>query len=89
MKNLINKLIPLVGTLKNKKPVVLVIIAAAIGLGYFAVHKGWISEDALNVEMIIHGVSEAFENSSKLVTDSVTSPADSLSVIVVDSISNN
>lgn len=89
MKNLISKVLPFIGKLKGKKPIVIIVIAVAIGGGYFAVHKGWISEEVVNIEFIIDEVSNAFESSSKEVIDSVALPVDSLSVEVVDSIANN
>ena len=90
MKNLINKLIPLFGKLQGKKPIVIALIVLAIGGSYFAVQKGWISEEAINIDNIVHVITNAFEDSAAVApVDSVALPVDSLETVVVDSLEAN
>ena len=72
MKDLINKLLPLLTSLKGKKPIVIIIAILAVAAGLFAVHKGYIPESALNIDAIVNEVSSAFT------IDSVHAVVDSL-----------
>ena len=72
MKDVISKLLPLFASLKGKKPIVIIIAILAVAVGLFAVQKGYISENALNIDAIVNGVNAAFT------TDSVHAVVDSL-----------
>lgn len=89
MKDLLQKLMSVFNLAKGKKPVVLILsIVAVVGL-YYAAHKGWITGDVVTIEQIVDGISSAFPSDSvKSVVDSVELPVDTLSIEVVDSISN-
>lgn len=89
MKDLLPKLMSVFNLAKGKKPVVLILsIVAVVGL-YYAAHKGWITGDVVTIEQIVDGISSAFPSDSvKSVVDSVELPVDTLSIEVVDSISN-
>jgi hypothetical protein len=85
MKNLVNKLLPLVNKFKGKKPIIVILSVVTIVAGIFAVQKGYITEESLNFEAIINVVSDAFATAP---ADSVVVPIDTTLVIdvVVDSI---
>jgi hypothetical protein len=85
MKNLVNKLLPLVNKFKGKKPIIVILSVVTIAAGIFAVQKGYITEESLNFEAIINVVSDAFATTP---ADSVVVPIDTTLVIdvVVDSI---
>jgi hypothetical protein len=83
MKNLLSKLLPLIEKFKGKKPIVIILSIVAIAAGIFAVEKGYITEDALKIDVIVDLISSSFETP---VVDSVVSPVDSVKAIVVDSI---
>ena len=83
MKDQISKLIPLVGKLKGKKKVVIILSVIAIAAGLFAVQKGWIAEDALKFDLIIDQVSAAFPDST--VVDTVVNHVDT-TINVIDSL---
>lgn len=54
MKNLpVNKLISLINAVKGKKPVVIIASIVAIAAAIFAINKGYISEDMLNVDAVV------------------------------------
>jgi hypothetical protein len=72
------KITKLIGLVKGKKPVVIIISVVALVAGIYAVKQGYISEDLLNVEVIVNYVDAAF----KTPVDTVSAPA------VVDSVSN-
>ena len=86
MKNQISKLIPLVGKLKGKKKVVIILSVVAIAAGLFAVQKGWIAEDALKFDLIIDQISAAFPDST-VVVDTVVNNIDT-TLNVVDSLAH-
>lgn len=72
MKDLVIKLIKLLLSLKGKKPIVIGIVAAIFLIGYFAVQKGYISQDMLDMNLIIEEVEKAFaSDSTKIVVDSL------------------
>ena len=52
MKDLVSKLIKLLLSLKGKKPIVIGIVAVIFILGYFAVQKGYISQDLLDMNLM-------------------------------------
>jgi uncharacterized membrane protein len=73
MKDLVSKLIKLLLSLKGKKPIVIGIVAIIFILGYFAVQKGYISQDLLDMNLIIKEVETAFaSDSTKVITDSLS-----------------
>jgi len=72
MKDLVSKLIKLLLSLKGKKPIVIGIVAVIFILGYFAVQKGYISQDVLDMDLIIKEVENAFaSDSTKVVVDTL------------------
>jgi hypothetical protein len=79
MKNLINKLFPLVDKLKGKKKIVIILSIVAIGAYVFAVQKGYIAEDAIKLDVVIDYISSTF-------ADSIATPVETLPIEVVDSI---
>jgi len=82
MKDLVNKLIKLLLSLKGKKPIVIGIVAVIFILGYFAVQKGLISQDLLDINLITKQVESLFSSDSvKVITDSISHVAP-----IVDSI---
>jgi hypothetical protein len=55
MKNLpVNKMISLINAVKGKKPVVIIASVVAIAAAIFAINKGYISEDMLNVDAVVN-----------------------------------
>jgi hypothetical protein len=73
MKDLVSKLIKLLLSLKGKKPIVIGIVAIIFILGYFAVQKGYISQDLLDMSLIIKEVENVFaSDSTKIITDSLS-----------------
>ena len=85
MKNLVSKLLPLIGKFKGKKPIVIILSVVAIAAGIFAVQKGYIAEESLNFEAIINVVSAAFTETP---ADSIAIPVDTLNIQVVDTVVN-
>ena len=72
MKDLVSKLIKLLLSLKGKKPIVVGIVSVIFILGYFAVQKGYISQDVLDMDLIIKEVEKAFaSDSTKVVVDTL------------------
>jgi len=73
MKDLISNLIKLVLSLKGKKPIVIGIVVVIFILGYFAVQKGYISQDVLNMNLITKEVENIFtSDSSKVIIDTLS-----------------
>ena len=64
MKNLVSKLLPLIDKFKGKKPIVIILSVVAIVAGVFAVKKGYISEDLLDVNMIVGFIDNTFASDS-------------------------
>jgi hypothetical protein len=55
MKNLpVNKMISLINAVKGKKPIVIIASVVAIAAAIFAINKGYISEDMLNVDAVVN-----------------------------------
>ena len=74
MKQLISKyLIPVLQAVKGKKPVVIIVSIVVIAAAIFAAQKGYISQDLVNIETIVKGVSDVFSSSDSVhaVVDSV------------------
>lgn len=79
MKNLNEKILALIGLLKGKKPIVIIITAAIFGLGVLGVKYGYIPEDIINIELIVKQVTGQFgQESTKVVVDSTTVILDTL-----------
>jgi hypothetical protein len=83
MKNLVNKLLPLVDKFKGKKPIIIILSVVIIAAGIFASKKGYIAEESLNFEAIINVVSNVFATAP---VDSVAIPIEDLPIEVVDSV---
>jgi hypothetical protein len=82
MKNLpVNKMISLINAVKGKKPVVIIASVVAIAAAIFAINKGYISEDMLNVDAIVSFIDGAVgKETEATVIDTVAKQ------VVVDSI---
>ena len=82
MKNLpVNKMISLINAVKGKKPVVIIASVVAIAAAIFAINKGYISEDMLNVDAIVNFIDGAVgKETEATVIDTVATQ------VVVDSI---
>jgi hypothetical protein len=82
MKNLpVNKMISLINAVKGKKPVVIIASVVAIAAAIFAINKGYISEDMLNVDAIVSFIDGAVAKETEAtVIDTVATQ------VVVDSI---
>jgi hypothetical protein len=78
----VNKIVSLVGAVKGKKPVVIIASVVAVVVAIFAINKGYISEDMLNVDAIVGFIDNSVNNGSSAVIDS---PAVE---VVVDSVVN-
>jgi len=75
MKDLVTKLVSLIVSLKDKKPAVIGIIVVIFILGYFAVQKGYIPQDLLDIKFITEQVESLFvSDSTKVVVDTLTQP---------------
>ncbi len=83
MKNLVNKLLPLVNKFKGKKPIIVILSVVAIAAGIFAAQKGYITEESLNFEAIVNIVSDAFASAP---VDSVVIPIEPIDTLVVEDI---
>lgn len=78
MKQLLEKISPLIEKVKGKKPAVAVVSILAVLLAYYAVSKGYISDALVNPDFIIKSVEDAF--SSKAVDTTATQ-------VIVDTVS--
>jgi hypothetical protein len=75
MKDLVTKLVSLIVSLKDKKPAVIGIIVVIFILGYFAVQKGYIPQDLLDIKFITEQVESLFvSDSTKAVVDTLAKP---------------
>lgn len=62
----------LIGAVKGKKPVVIIVCVVIFIVGIFAAKKGYISEDLVNVDTIVSFVNSALgSDSAKAVVDSL------------------
>lgn len=76
MKDLVTKLVSLIASLKGKKPIVIGIIVAIFILGYYAVQKGYITQDLLDVNFITKQVESLFSSdTTKVVVDTLNQAA--------------
>jgi hypothetical protein len=74
-----DKIMNVINLVKGKKPVVIIISVVAIGLGLFAVSKGYIPESVVDVNSIISYIDGAFGETAKVVDTVATQ-------VVIDSI---
>jgi hypothetical protein len=75
------KAVSLIGALKGKKPVVIIVCVIIFIAGIFAAKKGYISEDLVNVDTIVSFVNNAFaSDSTQAVVDTTIHVVDSLSI---------
>jgi hypothetical protein len=81
MKNLVSKLLPLIGKFKGKKPIIIILSVVVIAAGIFAAQKGYIAEESLNFEAIINVVSNVFATAP---VDSVAIPLEPIDSLVID-----
>jgi hypothetical protein len=61
--SLVKSLINLIQKSKGKKPIVIILSIAVIVLGYFAVQKGYISQDLLDSGILTDQVDSLFVDS--------------------------
>ena len=76
-----DKIMNVINLVKGKNPVVIIISVVAIGLGLFAVSKGYIPESVVDINTIINYIDGAFGETAKAVDTIATQ-------VVVDSLSN-
>jgi hypothetical protein len=77
----VNKLISLINAVKGKKPVVIIASVVAIAAAIFAISKGYISEDMLNVDAVVSFIEDAVSKEAEVnVIDTVATQ------VVVDSV---
>jgi hypothetical protein len=74
-----DKIMNVINLVKGKKPVVVILSVVAIGLGLFAVSKGYIPESVVDVNSIISYIDGAFGETAKVVDTVATQ-------VVVDSV---
>jgi hypothetical protein len=74
-----DKIMNVINLVKGKKPVVVILSVVAIGLGLFAVSKGYIPESVVDVNSIISYIDGAFGETAKVVDTVATQ-------VVIDSI---
>jgi len=73
------KAVSLISALKGKKPVVIIACVVIFIVGIFAVKKGYIAEDMLNVDTIVSFVNGALaSDSTKAAVDTAAHVIDSL-----------
>ena len=80
MKELLIKLVSVFNSLKGKKPAVIAIVCGIFLIGYYAVQKGYITEDMLDIKFITEQVELLFPK------DSVINPVDTLKINVIDTL---
>jgi hypothetical protein len=72
MKDLVVKLVSLIASLKGKKPAVIGAMVVVFLLGYFAVQKGYIPQDLIDVKFITEQVDSLFaSDSTEVVVDTL------------------
>jgi hypothetical protein len=74
-----DKIMNVINLVKGKKPVVVILSVVVIGLGLFAVSKGYIPESVVDVNSIISYIDGAFGETAKVVDTVATQ-------VVIDSI---
>lgn len=73
------KVASLIGAVKGKKPVVIIVCVVIFIVGIFAAKKGYISEDLLDINTIVGFVDNAFaSDSTKAAVDTAAHVIDSL-----------
>lgn len=82
MKDLLEKFLPLIEKLKDKKKIVIIVSSVLIVAIYLGVHYGYINESLVNVDSVIHSVENLFGNS----TDSLPKPIVDTVQVVKDSL---
>jgi hypothetical protein len=76
MKDLVTKLVSLIVSLKGKKPTIIGTVVVVFILGYFAVQKGYISQDVLDVKFITEQVESILaSDSTKVIVDTLNQAA--------------
>jgi hypothetical protein len=83
MKELLNKIMPLLEKLKGKKTSVVIVTIAIVLVGYLGVHYGMISEDALNIDLIINSVGSLFDKSA---VDTVSTQITDTTIVLQDTL---
>lgn len=66
----VNKVVSLVSAVKGKKPLVIIVSVVVVIGGLFAVSKGYISEDVLNVDAIVNFIDGSVNSGEAVVVDS-------------------
>ena len=85
MKNLLNKLIPLISKLNGKKPIVILFSLLMIFLSIYAVQKGYLGENTLDFGAIVDQIDQIFLDSSSVVDTIEIKKVDTI-FVTVDSI---
>ncbi len=83
MKELLNKIMPLLEKLKGKKTSVVIVTIGIVLVGYLGVHYGMISEDALNIDLIINSVGSLFDKSA---VDTVSTQITDTTIVLQDTL---
>ena len=89
MKNLINKLLPLIGKLKGKKPVVIIVSIILVLIGFYAIEKGYITESSLDFGSIIDQVDLIMVDTTKVSDTILIEKVDTITIIsdeIIDTI---
>lgn len=89
MKNLINKLLPLIGRLKGKKPVVIIVSIILVLIGFYAIEKGYIDEGSLDFGSIIDQVDLIMVDTTKVSDTILIEKVDTITIIsdeIIDTI---
>jgi hypothetical protein len=77
------KAVSLIGALKGKKPVVIIVCVVIFIAGVFAVNKGYIAEDMLNIDTIVSFVNSTLgSDSAQAVVDTAAHVVDSVNNVV-------
>jgi hypothetical protein len=69
----VDKIMPLISSLKGKKPLVIIISAVIFIGGIFAVKQGYISEDLLKSDVIVGFVNDIFSEKAAVAVDTLAS----------------
>lgn len=77
--SLVKSLIDLLQKTKGKKPIVIIVTIAVFVLGYFAVQKGYISQDLFDSGILTDQVDSVFSKSVADTISAVPSIVDTLS----------
>jgi hypothetical protein len=74
-----DKITQVINLVKGKKPIVIILSVVVIGLGLFAVSKGYIPESIIDINSIVSYIDGAFGETAKVVDTVATQ-------VIVDSI---